>query len=88
MKTSYRHSDYSRTTLRADVCVVQLRVTVLWLPNVRRVCLPGETLHPDPSVECFVPSWGYVSTGEVRTLPIHEFLSNFIIYWLLTKTNV
>ncbi|XP_050692541.1 uncharacterized protein LOC126983643 isoform X6 [Eriocheir sinensis] len=58
------HPEYSRTTLRSDVCVVQLRVAVLWLPNVRRICLPGETSHPDPTVECFVPSWGYVAKGQ------------------------
>ena len=64
-------ADYSRTTLRADVCVVQLRVAVLVLPNVARACLPGEAPYPDPSLECFVASWGFVSTGEVSESCVH-----------------
>ena len=61
-------ADYSRTTLRSDVCVIQLRVAVLGLSNMARTCLPGEAPHPNQGLDCFVPSWGYVSSGEVSVL--------------------
>ncbi|XP_066961840.1 uncharacterized protein [Macrobrachium rosenbergii] len=72
------HPNYTKPTLKSDLAVLVLKFSVLSLPNVARVCFPGEGAASDKQ-ECYVPGWGSVTParqGSPRITNFHPVLKD------------
>ncbi|XP_064113575.1 uncharacterized protein LOC135220233 [Macrobrachium nipponense] len=72
------HPNYTKPTLKSDLAVLVLKFSVLSLPNVARVCFPGEGATSDKQ-ECYVPGWGSVTParqGSPRITNFHPVLKD------------
>ncbi|XP_071540805.1 uncharacterized protein [Panulirus ornatus] len=65
------HPDYKKSSLKADLAVVEVQYPMLSLPNVARVCLPEEVVSKEE--ECYVPSWGFVSPPKDGSERLNSF---------------